>query len=252
MAGAGLPVAVTPRGAGWAQARAAAARYRHVVCHGRLADWAAADGPSPCELLGADWPRYRSAREPDVRARLMGSRLLLRGVVAAVAGTEPERVRLGRDGNGRPVVLAPPGLDAGLSHTAGVLVAGAAAGRRIGVDVEAASRCLLAPGLAGRFCHPRELAGLRQLPPRERNLALVRRWTLKEAYTKALGVGLAHDFTRLCPRPEQDGDGWTLGSGAPGWRLRCDEVDGGFLVARALGPWAPASPPYAGPPHSSQ
>jgi 4'-phosphopantetheinyl transferase len=95
---------------------------------------------------------------------------------------------------------------------------------------------LLAPGFAEKFCHPEELAELRGLPPAERNLRLVRLWTLKEAYTKALGVGLAHDFSRLRPRPEPSDGGWRLDRTARGWHLSCEPVAGRFLVASALGP----------------
>lgn len=47
--------------------------------------------------------------------------------------------------------------------------------------------------------HPRELATLRQLPlgsaPRSELLASL--WTMKEAYTKALGEGLGFEFNRI-------------------------------------------------------
>ncbi|MDT9696490.1 4'-phosphopantetheinyl transferase superfamily protein [Streptomyces sp. P17] len=193
----------------------------HAVCLGRLDEWAVA-----------------SAREPVVRARSSGSRLLLRHAVAAADGTHPHRVVVGRDGHGRPVLHAPQGLDVSISHTADVLVVGVARGRRIGVDVEAWDRPLMARGLAEKFCHPEELAELRELPPAERNAALVRLWTLKEAYTKALGVGLAYDFSQLRPRPAP-GTGWWLDRAAPGWRLRCDRVLDRYAVARALGPDGP-------------
>ncbi|MGP4088393.1 4'-phosphopantetheinyl transferase family protein [Streptomyces sp. KR55] len=230
------PIGLKPGNDALGAVQETALRDGFVVCHGRLDDWArAAAGPGAPGLLGADWPRYLATREPAARARLLGSRLLLRRAVAAVSGVAPDRVRLGRDGWGRPVVHEPAGLDAGISHTAGVLVVGVALGRRIGVDVEARHRPLLAPGLAERFCHAEELAELRELPSGERNARLVRLWTLKEAYAKALGVGLAYDFTLLRPRPEPHGEGWVLGRISAEWRLRCDGVER-FLVASALGP----------------
>ncbi|WP_411149187.1 4'-phosphopantetheinyl transferase family protein [Streptomyces sp. A30] len=244
--GGSLPVGRVPA-AGRHAVREAVLRHGYAVCHGRLDEWGEGGGETVSvarEVLGPDWPRYRTAREPLVRARLLGSRLLLRHVVAAVAGTEPSRVVVGRDGNGRPVLHRPAGLDVGISHTAGMLVVGVARGRRIGVDVEASDRPLLAPGLAEKFCHPEELAELSGLPPAERNLRLVRLWTLKEAYTKALGVGLAHDFSSLRLRPEPRGEGWRLDRTTGGWHLHCEQV-GRFLVAGALGPergWADGAP----------
>ncbi|MFJ1969310.1 4'-phosphopantetheinyl transferase family protein [Streptomyces sp. NPDC087903] len=235
--GSPLAVALSPA-AGRRALQEAVRRDGYAVCHGRLDDWGGEAGAEPDvrEMLGPDWPRYRTAREPLVRARLLGSRRLLRYAVAVASGIEPGRVAVGRDGRGRPFLHRPAGLDVGISHTTDMLVVAVARGRRIGVDVEASDRSLLAAGLAERFCHPRELAELRGLPPAERNLRLVRLWTLKEAYTKALGVGLAHDFCRLRPRPGPRDDSWRLGRTAPGWLLRCDRVEGGFLIASALGP----------------
>jgi 4'-phosphopantetheinyl transferase len=235
----GGPLAVGPLPVADRRAVREAVRHQgHAVCHGRLGDWGtgAHAGSAVRAALGPDWNRYRTAREPLVRARLLGSRLLLRHLVAVVTGTDPGRVALGRDDRGRPMLLRPTGLDVSISHTSDLLVVGVARGRPIGVDVEASDRPLLADGLAERFCHPRELAELRDLPPAERNLALVRLWTLKEAYTKALGVGLAHDFRRLRPRPGPLDGTWRLGATAPRWQLRCDRVDGDFLIAEAVGP----------------
>ncbi|MEJ8668274.1 4'-phosphopantetheinyl transferase superfamily protein [Streptomyces sp. MS1.AVA.1] len=113
-----------------------------------------------------------------------------------------------------------------------MLVVGVARGRRIGVDVEASDRSLLAPGLAEKFCHPEELAELCGLPPAERNLRLVRLWTLKEAYTKALGVGLAHDFSRLRPGPNR-------GTAAGGWTERQEAGTCAANKSRAA-LWSPA------------
>ncbi|MER6349218.1 4'-phosphopantetheinyl transferase family protein [Streptomyces sp. NPDC001595] len=208
--------------------RDAVRRHGYAVCHGRSADWARAAAPPLADLLGADLSRWHAAREPAARDRLVGSRLLLRWAVAAAGGCAPDEVRLGRDARGRPVVCAPAGLDAGLSHTGDLLVVGVARGRLIGVDVEARGRSLR--DLAERICHPRESAELRRLPPAERETALVRLWTLKEAWTKALGVGLAQDLTRLDTRsPARSG-------GRDGWRLDCREIRGGFLVGVAVGP----------------
>ncbi|MGW7264956.1 4'-phosphopantetheinyl transferase family protein [Streptomyces sp. NPDC054842] len=236
----GGPLAVGPLSASDRRAVQEAVRRRgHVVCHGRLGDWGrgAHTGSAVRAVLGPDWSRYQRAREPLVRVRLLGSRLLLRHIVAVVGGTDPDRVVMDRDDRGRPVLLRPAGLDVSISHTSDRLVVGVARGHRIGVDVEAWDRPLLAAGLAERFCHPLEIAELYALPPAERNLRLVRLWTLKEAYTKALGTGLAHDFRRLRLSPDPQDGTWRLGTTAPGWDLRCDRVEGDFLIAGAVGPY---------------
>ncbi|MEV6652591.1 4'-phosphopantetheinyl transferase superfamily protein [Streptomyces sp. NPDC051219] len=227
-----------PASGRWGAVRENARRHGYALCHGRLADWASAPCPPARELLGADWSRYQSTREPTVRARLFGSRLLLRQAVAAAGDADPAGVVLGRGTHGRPLVRAPAGFDGGISHTAGLLLVGVARGRRIGVDVEAQDRPLLTPGLPERVCHPDELAALATLPYAERNRMLVRLWTLKEAYAKALGIGLGLDFSGVRFEPGQasrDGGLWHCPA-APDWRFTSGTVAGHFLVACAVGP----------------
>lgn len=227
-----------PDSGDWPAVRESVRRHGYVVCHGRLADWASVPcAPSP-ELLGADWPRYRATREPVSRARLFGSRLLLRHAVAAAGGTDPANVRLERGARGRPGVREPAGFDGGISHTAGLLLVGVARGRRIGVDVEERDRSLLTPGLPEKVCHPQELAALRLLPYADRNRMLVRLWTLKEAYAKALGIGLGLDFSGVSFQPRSVGRGTTLWRcpAAPGWHFQSGTVGGHFVVACAVGP----------------
>ena len=61
----------------------------------------------------------------------------------------------------------------------------------VGVDVEHEGRIVAALDLARRFFTPREAAELSSLPPEQQRTAFLRLWTLKEAFLKALGVGLA-------------------------------------------------------------
>jgi 4'-phosphopantetheinyl transferase len=73
----------------------------------------------------------------------------------------------------------------------GVLVALAVAqGHRVGVDVEDARR-VVREDVAGRFFAPSEVADLRALPDAAQARVFFDYWTLKEAYIKARGMGLA-------------------------------------------------------------
>ncbi|MDH2388059.1 4'-phosphopantetheinyl transferase superfamily protein [Streptomyces sp. HNM0663] len=234
---------------GWRYVRGRVLRDGHAVCHGLLTDWAAAPGTPARELSGADWARYRSAREPAVRGRLFGSRLLARHAVAAAADADPSLVELVRGAGGRPAVCAPAGFDVGISHTGDLLVVGVARGRRIGVDAEHRDRPLSMPPLPEKFCHPEELARLARLPAAERNRALVHRWTLKEAYAKALGVGLRLDLSGVpfvaCGAARGDGRRWRSPA-APGWCFVSGTAARRFVVACAVGPAGPRTPPPRG------
>jgi 4'-phosphopantetheinyl transferase len=99
-----------------------------------------------------------------------------------------------RNAHGRPEVAGPPGvpdLRFNLSHTAGLMVCAVTLARDVGVDVEDGQRRLADLSLAERFFSPAEVQDLRQLEPQRRRERFFALWTLKEAYIKARGEGLA-------------------------------------------------------------
>ncbi|MEA1652629.1 4'-phosphopantetheinyl transferase superfamily protein [Nitrospirillum sp. BR 11164] len=94
---------------------------------------------------------------------------------------------------GKPgLVGAPVGLDFNLSHTDGLVACAVTldAGTRIGVDVERGDRRIGAEVATAMFA-PEELAWLDARPAGRGGPDLVTFWTLKEAYIKALGLGLS-------------------------------------------------------------
>lgn len=72
----------------------------------------------------------------------------------------------------------------------GTLSAVALGATRIGIDVERVGR---AADIPAHVLHPVEIAWLASLAPEDRARGFARLWTLKEAYLKALGTGLARD-----------------------------------------------------------
>jgi 4'-phosphopantetheinyl transferase len=83
-----------------------------------------------------------------------------------------------------------PDLRFNISHTDGLIACAVTIGREVGVDVENIGRRLL-HDVAGRHFAPNEVRDLRQLPDDEQQRAFFDYWTLKEAYIKARGFGLA-------------------------------------------------------------
>ena len=96
--------------------------------------------------------------------------------------------------HGRPEILdRPPGvpdLRFNISHTDGLIACAVTIGREVGVDVEHIGRHLT-HDVAGRFFAPDEVADLRKLPEHDQQRVFFDYWTLKEAYIKARGFGLA-------------------------------------------------------------
>ncbi|MCN9242402.1 4'-phosphopantetheinyl transferase superfamily protein [Streptomyces sp. RY43-2] len=191
--------------ADWSGVRADLRRHGAAVVCARPDDWRTeqAGGPRLRALLGHDWERYRALTHPLVRTRFAASRLLLKSAAAAALGVRPEAVELGYSLTGRPGLRGYDGLDISLSHTDDLLLVGLAGGATIGVDAERGDRALYGPGLGRHLCTPYERERIEALPAAERNPAVLRLWTLKEAYTKALGLGLLFRFTDFGFSPDR-------------------------------------------------
>jgi 4'-phosphopantetheinyl transferase len=132
-------------------------------------------------------------------------------LLAAALGRAPGELEIsrrcrhcGHPSHGRPVLAGGPSFS--VSHSGGLaLVALAPADVLVGVDVEQVRRRANLDKLAARVLSPEELAQWRATPPAERLVAFLRQWTAKEAYLKALGLGIATRLADVDVRP----DGWT-------------------------------------------
>ncbi len=162
---------------------------------------------------------------PEHRHLFLVSHLLVRTALSHYAALPPEAWRFTNNKKGKPLIdpaSTPDSLSFSLAHTAGLAVVGVARGIDIGVDCEAAGRRVDAEGVSRRFFSPEEAAALESLPPGGLEEQFPLYWTLKEAYIKALGLGLSHpldsfsfqltggrpcriDFSAIDP---QDADKW--------------------------------------------
>ncbi|MET9819710.1 4'-phosphopantetheinyl transferase superfamily protein [Streptomyces sp. NPDC006355] len=150
------------------------------------------------EMLGRDWQRYRRIPDPAVRHRFAASRLAVKYTAAAALGTaEPVELDLAYAPGGRPYVRGFGQLDVSLTHSEDLIVVGVSLIGRIGVDAESAHARPPAEAFLGHTCTAAERTELGSLSEAEQHRALVRLWTLKEAYSKALGQGLPLGFTEF-------------------------------------------------------
>ncbi|MCB1019522.1 MAG: 4'-phosphopantetheinyl transferase superfamily protein [Bryobacterales bacterium] len=182
-------------------------------------------------LLSSD-ERERAARFVyDVhRERFTSRRAILRRLLAAYIGTAPQRIELHYGPNGKPYL---PGgeLELNLSHSADRALL-AFARRPIGVDLEKLRPVEDALEIATRFFSPPETAELAQLEAEERSGRFLDLWTKKEAFVKALGVGLSRPLPSFTvPRGEE---GWVEPAEQDkAWRLCRLRVHDGFAGAFA-------------------
>ncbi|SDO52241.1 4'-phosphopantetheinyl transferase [Streptomyces sp. cf386] len=226
-------------------ARQVLRRYGSVVVHADVADWAVRGEAEAVRWLGRERGRLDAALPAAARQRLVASRRLVKSMAGAVLGVEPGELELTRDPAGRPRLRGCGGLELSLSHTDTRLVlALAVAGGQVGADVERATRPVRVELLARRICTPYERAVLNATSPAERPRTLLRLWTLKEAYTKALGVGTRLPFHTFGFRLHGRGAVLTDDRGRPvrpsEWRFTTHHTDTGHLVSLAV----------AGPPDS--
>jgi 4'-phosphopantetheinyl transferase len=145
------------------------------------------------------------------RRRFLLTRALVRTMLSRYASVPPAQWAFVANVHGRPEISARPrgvpDLRFNLSHTDGLIACAVTIGREVGVDVEHIGR-RLTHDVAGRFFAPKEVADLKSLPAAQQPKVFFDYWTLKEAYIKARGFGLAlplgdFAFTLAPPSPPE-------------------------------------------------
>lgn len=150
--------------------------------------------------------RWSELLSPEERARVeachfertrteqLVARALVRTTLSRYADVDPRDWTFRANTWGRPEIDRPEGappLRFNLAHTDGLVVCAVALARDVGVDVEDTARERPTLEIAADFFAPREVLALRTLPPSEQRERFFDYWTLKEAYIKARGMGLA-------------------------------------------------------------
>ena len=216
-------------------------------------------------LLGRDWPRYRQHPAPVGRLSLAVSRVVLKHTAAAALQVPADRLDLAYLPGGRPVLRGlGADLQVSLTHTDELIVVGVSRAGPIGVDAEPAGRRISFEALRDLVCTPEEAELLAALPEKERTDRFLRLWTLKEAYTKALGhgmrrrfsaVGFGWDATGTARLSEDTAGEWAFathlveerflgrGAGGRGPNARVRQPPQGFPLTTATTATVPRPPP---------
>ena len=182
--------------------------------------------------------RYKSERDQRRFAAAHGVLRLLLGRYLEVA---PAELRFVTGAHGKPGVVTPkrngdPALRFNLAHSGEMGLFVFAKDREVGVDLEEIDARTARPALAERFFAPGERSSILARTPDERPQYFARLWTLKEAYLKALGLGLTQPLDSFEIGLENDVPRLVAGlngqHGAVDWTLR--ELNMGPQYAAAL------------------
>ena len=150
-------------------------------------------------LAREDWQAIARVRDEHARDLLRATRITLRRALSHAVGNrvKPEAWRFQTTAYGKPQV-APglPQVQFCVSHIETMAVIAVSRDAPVGVDIETIGQPLDAALVEG-FCSPRERQALAQLRGPQQKRAFARLWTLKEAYVKARGLGLARPTQRF-------------------------------------------------------
>jgi 4'-phosphopantetheinyl transferase len=188
--------------------------------------------------------RERAAR---FRLKLHGDRFvagrgILRLVLARYLSADPGALEFSYTWNGKPQLagaFARSGLQFNLAHSENVALLAATTAEAVGVDVERVRQLADMDELVARFFSPSERSAFHRLAPAQRLGAFFNWWTRKEAWLKAIGVGISQGLERvkttfLPDEPVRLLSVPETGSGVRPWSLRELAPAPGFVAAVAV------------------
>ncbi|MGD8174754.1 4'-phosphopantetheinyl transferase family protein [Marinimicrobium sp. ARAG 43.8] len=143
---------------------------------------------------------------------------------------------------GKPAVAGDgpiPELSFNLSHSGDWLALGVSVDLPIGVDLQRRDHNKPVTELAERFFSPEEAQTLLDLPAERQEAYFFQLWTLKEAYLKARGLGIAEGLDKACF--DIDNNGLITASFDPvlneapdEWQFHYFELDDDYCLSVAL------------------
>jgi 4'-phosphopantetheinyl transferase len=179
----------------------------------------------------------RFLREED-RCQYLAAHALLRQMLTAHAGMGPPDWRFEAGPHGRPELATgqtPHPIRFSLSHTQGMVACAMTLQCAIGVDVEATTRRETDIELIVSHFAPHEIATLNACATEHRWPLFLDFWTLKEAYVKALGLGLSVPLDAYAVEPDPPRLRFTrIGDGPLDWQLRLFRPSSRHRLAVAL------------------
>jgi 4'-phosphopantetheinyl transferase len=152
-------------------------------------------------LSRADLVRHERYRFQTDRDMFLLGRVMARSLVARALGVGPREWEWREGPRGRPEIADPAAagrVSFNIAHSAGLVVCAISTdGGTVGVDVEHRLRPPVDARMVRRYCAPYEVADIERQGPSAWQDQFLKYWTLKEAYLKARGVGIAVHLSDL-------------------------------------------------------
>jgi 4'-phosphopantetheinyl transferase len=150
-------------------------------------------------LLPPERARYERFRRDADRAMFLLGRVMARAAVGRALGVAPTAWPWRDSPRGRPEIdRAGCALSFNLAHSGGLVACALARGIEVGVDVEDRARPVFDRQLVARYCAPDEQRRIDAAAGDGWRDLFLKYWTLKEAYLKARGLGIAVPLAELC------------------------------------------------------
>ena len=185
--------------------------------------------------------RYHRYRHDTDRLMFALGRAMARRLVGRALDLAPDAWQWREGPHGRPEIAAPAtALHFNLAHSAGLVCCALATGREVGIDVEHRGRERTDQAIVARFCAPAEAADIDINRP-DWHDRFLKYWTLKEAYLKARGLGIAVHLADICFELDGTDDAIritflrSLAGTDARWAFRLTEPTDRHLIALAAG-----------------
>ncbi len=200
------------------------------------------DLESALEILSEDeLQRFHAFHFDQDRKDYALAHALLRKTLSDLEpGTAPRDWQFAPMATGKPAVAGRSDLDFSLTHTRGLVACAVTREGVIGIDAETDQRAVEVDMLMRDVCSPGERQELAKVEGAHKTSRFLDFWTLKEAYLKAVGLGITADLTTVSFTLADDRD--IALSAPPDLRRPASS----FQISRRSGHWRVALAVFGG------
>ena len=162
-------------------------------------------------LSSDEQSRAERFKREHLRRNFIAARGNLRLILARSLNCEPAEIQFAYSDRGKPYLLNHHNnqrVHFNLAHSQDLAIYVVSPDREVGIDLEFMNPKVDAEVIAQRYFLPSEKTMISELGDRHRDLAIqsfYRAWTLKEAYAKATGQGIANLLNQIDITPLLDG-----------------------------------------------